>query len=146
MVPLQAQDVTKYQAGHGKHTEGRKLVAIKRTPQNGLFSVSVSVPDFGRPWTPHRWHQVKVNGTPKNWYDASNGLCGRLMASELSAHCFETFFPSWNWKLRKKYFCGETLRNGNVFSGKHIWYQDETYCWSPGRDCWTFSRLAPEKK
>ena len=54
MVPLQAQDVTKYQAGHGKHTEGRKLVAIKRTPQNGLFSVSGSVPDFGRPWTPHR--------------------------------------------------------------------------------------------
>ena len=107
MVPLQAQDVTKYQAGHGKHTEGRKLVAIKRTPQNGLFSVSGSVPDFGRPWTPHRWHQVKVNGTPKNWYDASNGLCGRLMASELSAHCFETFFPSWNWKLRKKYFSVE---------------------------------------
>lgn len=96
MVPLQAQDVTIYLTGHRIHTEGRKLRLKERLKMAHFLLHESGFPGFGRPWTPNQWHQVKVSGTPENWYYASNGQCGRLMASELSAlKLFSVLYENW---------------------------------------------------
>ena len=43
---------------------------------------------------PNRWQAGQIQAFPwKLWGIGSNGLCGGLVASKLSAHCFDTFFP-----------------------------------------------------
>ena len=62
------------------------LLGRKRTPQNGLFLCA-------RIWV--TWHQVDFSGTLEilRVWRFKLTRCGRSVASKLSAHRFDTFFP-----------------------------------------------------
>ena len=57
--------------------------------------------------TPPKFHE----------YDGSNGLCERSLASKLSAHFFDTFFPVQARKLVTRLILGENQKN---FNGKIV--------------------------
>ena len=66
-----------------------------------------------------------TSGLPlKTWgYDGSNQLCGRQVASKLSAHEPATFFSPWTRKLAKTFIFGLMF---SKFS--HPGWQDSTIC------------------
>ena len=95
ILPVQSQNVTQNQADHRMHIMGIQICQIngwnnsfqnmysmnrqkstvwpvksilcKKHIKKGYFCVQESeLPDFGRTWTPNRWHQVNF------WADAEN--------------------------------------------------------------------------
>ena len=70
----------------------KKIYFVQNTPQKGLFCVHESaLPDFGRQTLDTR----STSEVPLKSYggDGSNEICGRLVASKLSAYRVDTFFP-----------------------------------------------------
>ena len=53
---------------------GKSILCKKKHLKNSYFCVHESeLPDFGRTWTPNRWHQINFWGPPKTLgYSASN--------------------------------------------------------------------------
>ena len=95
--PVQSKNVTKNRTEHRMHVEGIQICQIngwnnsfqnmcsinrqklsvwpgksilckKKHLKNSYFCVHESeLPDFGRTWTPNRWHQVNSWGGPENF-------------------------------------------------------------------------------